>query len=94
MDNRTATDGRQKHRYALTALFTVICLVYMMPIIMVLYNSLKSNSAINTNAFALPNAQTFMGFKNYVSGMTAGNYPFLKSAGYSLYMTQDFFTEW
>jgi len=87
MDKRTATDGGQKGRYALTALFTVICLVYMMPIVMVLYNSVKSNSAINTDAFALPNAQTFMGIQNYVNGMKAGNYPFLASAGYSLYIT-------
>lgn len=72
---------------ALTVAFAVICVAYMMPIIMVLYNSFKANAAINTSAFALPNSQTFMGFKNYVSGMTAGNYPFLASAGYSLYIT-------
>ena len=72
---------------ALTVAFAVISVAYMMPIIMVLYNSLKANAAINTSAFALPNSQTFMGLKNYVAGMTAGNYPFLNSAGYSLYIT-------
>ena len=87
MDNHIAVGENKRLRGALTVIFAVISVFYMMPIIMVLYNSLKSNSAINTSAFALPNAQTFMGFKNYVSGMTAGNYPFLKSAGYSLYIT-------
>ena len=87
MDNHIAVGENKRLRGALTVIFAVISVFYMLPIIMVLYNSLKSNSAINTSAFALPNAQTFMGFKNYVSGMTAGNYPFLKSAGYSLYIT-------
>ena len=87
MDNHIAVGENKRLRGALTVIFAVISVFYMLPIIMVLYNSLKSNSAINTSAFALPNSQTFMGFKNYVSGMTAGNYPFLKSAGYSLYIT-------
>ena len=87
MDNHIAVGENRNLRSALTIAFTVICLVYMMPIIMVLYNSLKSNSAINTNAFALPNSETFMGLGNYATGMTAGNYPFLASAGYSLYIT-------
>ena len=85
-------NGRIKQRQTplqntLTVAFAIICVAYMMPIIMVLYNSFKANAAINTSAFALPNSQTFMGFKNYVNGMTAGNYPFLASAGYSLYIT-------
>ena len=87
MHNHIAVGENKNLRTTLTVVFTVICIVYMMPIVMVLYNSLKSNSAINTSAFALPNSQTFMGFKNYVNGMTAGNYPFLASAGYSLYIT-------
>ena len=87
MDNRIAVGENRSYRTALTALFAVISVIYMMPIFMVLYNSVKTNAAINTSAFALPNGESFMGFRNYVAGMTAGNYPFLKSVGYSLYIT-------
>lgn len=71
----------------LTAVFVVISIVYMMPIVLVLMNSFKVNAAINTDTFALPNAQTFMGWRNYATGMTVGEYPFLSSAGYSFIIT-------
>ena len=71
----------------LSLLFIVICIIYLMPIFTVLMNSFKSNSAINTETFAFPNAQSFMGTDNYVNGINFGEYPFLKSAGYSLLIT-------
>jgi len=71
----------------LTGLFIVICVIYLMPIFTVLMNSFKTNSAINTETFALPNAQSFTGSDNYVNGINVGEYPFLKSAGYSLLIT-------
>ena len=87
MSNSTAKQKQTPLQSTLTVVFAVICVIYMMPIIMVLYNSLKVNAAINTAPFALPNSDTFMGAKNYVNGLTAGNYPFLASAGYSFYIT-------
>lgn len=72
---------------ALSALFVVICIVYVMPIVVVLYNSFKTNASINTATFALPNAATFMGWNNYLNGMTFGGYPFLQSAAYSFVIT-------
>jgi len=71
----------------LTGLFIVICVIYLMPIFTVIMNSFKTNSAINTETFALPNEQTFTGSENYVNGINVGEYPFLKSAGYSLLIT-------
>ncbi|MEA4870275.1 MAG: carbohydrate ABC transporter permease [Christensenella sp.] len=71
----------------LTVLFVVVCVFYLMPIFIVLMNSFKTNSSINTNTFQFPNANTFTGTYNYVNGMTFGEYPFLKSAGYSLFIT-------
>ncbi len=71
----------------LSILFVLISILYMMPIAVVAYNSFKSNSAINTDTFALPSAQTFMGWGNYVTGMTVGEYPFLSSVGYSFTIT-------
>ncbi len=72
---------------ALSALFVVICIIYVMPIVVVLYNSFKTNASINTETFALPNAATFMGWDNYLNGMTFGGYPFLQSAAYSFVIT-------
>ena len=71
----------------LTIAFVLICLVWIMPIYEVVINSLKSNNAINLDVFALPNSESFVGFSNYIKGMTFGNYPFLKSAGYSLFIS-------
>lgn len=71
----------------LTCIFVVISIIYIMPIIEVLINSFKANAYVNTDTFALPNAESFVGFDNYIKGMTFGNYPFLKSVFYSLYIT-------
>jgi len=72
---------------ALTVVFIVISIVYIMPILLVLMNAFKSNNAINLDTFALPNADTFMGADNFTKGMTFGNYPFIKSVLFSLLIT-------
>ena len=50
-------------------------------------NSFKSNAAVNTETFALPNENSFVGLQNYIKGMTFGNYPFIKAVLYSLFIT-------
>ncbi len=77
----------RKLKLALSIMFVVICVVYMLPIVTVLINSFKSNAAINQNTFALPNSDTFVGKDNYANGMTVGEYPFYKSALFSLIIT-------
>ena len=72
---------------ALTVFFVFLCLAWVIPIFEVLINSFKENSAVNLNPFALPNSESFVGFANYIKGMTFGNYPFLKSVSYSLFIT-------
>ena len=79
--------GRHTGKTVLTILFTVISLFYLMPIVIVLINSFKANSFVNTQTFALPNAESFVGWDNYIKGLTFGNYPFLKSVFYSLIFT-------
>ena len=71
----------------LTAVFTVLCLVWVFPVFEVVINSFKSNNFINLDAFALPTTESFVGWANYLEGLTFGNYPFMKSAGYSVYMS-------
>ena len=77
----------ERGKMVLTVIFTVICIAYIMPILIVLMNSFKSNAAVNTETFAFPDANSFVGFQNYIKGMTVGNYPFLKAVGYSLFIT-------
>ena len=77
----------ERGKMVLTIIFTVICIAYIMPILIVLMNSFKSNAAVNTQTFAFPDANSFVGFQNYIKGMTFGNYPFIKAVFYSLFMT-------
>ena len=76
-----------RRKMALTVVFTVICVIYVLPILIVLINSFKTNAAVNTETFALPNSDTFMGLQNYVKGMTFGSYPFIKAVFFSLFIT-------
>ena len=79
---------RQKRSKALLSVaFSILSVVYLLPIVTVLINSFKSNAAINTDTFALPNSETWMGLDNYIKGMTFGNYPFWKSVLFSLFIT-------
>jgi raffinose/stachyose/melibiose transport system permease protein len=71
----------------LTVIFTIISIVYLVPIFEVLINSFKENSYVNTDTFALPNAEYFVGFGNYIKGVTFGKYPFLMSVFYSFVIT-------
>ena len=71
----------------LTVFFVVLCLAWLIPIFEVLINSFKANAYVNLDPFALPSSESFVGFTNYIKGMTFGNYPFLKSVCYSLFIT-------
>ena len=72
---------------ALTLFFLVLSIAWLIPIFEVVINSFKENAFVNLNPFALPNSESFVGFTNYIKGMTFGNYPFLKSVSYSLFIT-------
>ena len=71
----------------LTAFFALLSLAWIIPVFEVLINSLKENSFVNMEPFALPDGESFVGFANYIKGFTFGNYPFIKSAAYSLLIT-------
>lgn len=71
----------------LTIVFAVICVVYVLPVFFVFLNSFKLNTFVKTDTFAWPTGESAAGFSNYVKGVTFGNYPFIKSAVYSLFIT-------
>ena len=85
---KTSTFRAEKRAHTiLTVFFAILAVAYLYPILLVLINSFKTNAAINLNTFALPNSETFMGWQNYIKGMTFGNYPFYRSVEYSVVIT-------
>ena len=71
----------------LTVVFAVLSVVWLIPIFEVVINSFKENAFVNLDPFALPDEESFVAWANYIKGMTFGNYPFLKSVFYSLFIT-------
>ena len=63
----------KKNRVAdglMTAVLAVFSLAWIYPVIMILLNSLKKETAISTSTvFQLPNSATFAGFENYVNAV-------------------------
>ena len=69
-----------------TVILTIAALAWVYPIIMILMNSLKKESAISTGtAFKLPTADAFAGIANYVDAIASKG--FLSSLGYSTFIT-------
>ena len=80
-----AADRRRKT--ALSAVLAVVCVIYVLPVLTVVLNSFKLNTFVKTDTFALPTGEMWAGFQNFIKGMTFGNYPFWKSAAYSVVIT-------
>ena len=70
-----------------TAFFILLSAVYIWPVFVVLINSFKDKAGISSAPFALPDGENFAGLKNYITGMTFGNYPFYKSVLFSFVIT-------
>ena len=69
-----------------TVILSVASILYMYPIIMILFNSLKKETSITTaGAFTLPTSESFAGLENYVNAIQSKG--FLQSLGYSLLIT-------
>lgn len=69
-----------------TVLLGILAVLYVYPVIMILFNSLKKETAISTStAFQLPSAASFNGLSNYLDALGAKG--FLQSFGYSLFIT-------
>lgn len=75
-------ENKKKNPLA-TIILSIISVLWMYPIILILFNSLKKESAITTSGvFSLPTGETWNGFKNFVASVTQMD--FLKSFWYSL----------
>ena len=81
-----ATKKDRRINAVLSVLLTILCIAWMYPVFMILMNSLKTERAITTtHAFELPTAETFVGLKNYIYGITEMD--FLSSLWYSFIIT-------
>jgi raffinose/stachyose/melibiose transport system permease protein len=64
---------------------SILAVLFLAPMLIVLMNSFKGRFFISDTPFALPDAQTFIGLKNYTSGIAKTG--FIKAFGYSLFIT-------
>ena len=79
--------AERRRKTILSVVLAFICILYILPVLAVVVNSFKLNTYVKTETFALPTAESFAGWTNYIKGVTFGNYPFWKSAFYSLFIT-------
>ena len=70
-----------------TILFSIISIIYVLPVFIVFMNSFKLNTFVKTDTFKWPSGNMFAKFANYTKGMTFGNYPFYKSVLFSILIT-------
>ncbi|MCI2050980.1 MAG: carbohydrate ABC transporter permease [Atopobiaceae bacterium] len=78
----------EKHgKTALAVIFAIICFIWVLPVVAVVINSFKLNTYVKTETFALPMAESFAGWQNFITGVTFGNYNFWMAAGYSALIT-------
>lgn len=84
--NSNVSGARQsKNPMVLTVIFSIISLLYVFPIALIVFNSFKKKVFINGRPFELPNAKSFVGFENYISGIEKIDY--INAFGYSLFIT-------
>lgn len=79
---------KTKTRTQNTIIFIILfalAIAFLIPILVVLMNSFKGRFFISTAPFQLPDAQTFVGLKNYIAGIEKTG--FIKAFGYSLFIT-------
>jgi len=79
-------ETRKNFQNSITFIFLLILAVlFLTPILIVLMNSFKGRFFISDTPFALPDAQTFSGVKNYINGVAKTG--FIQAFGYSLFIT-------
>ena len=76
---------KAKHGWVLTLIFSILSVIFVMPIVVVVMNSFKKKAYINRSPFSFPNAKTFTGLENYMNGIKKIDY--FKAFGYSTFIT-------
>ena len=68
-----------------TTFLSFLCIFWVMPVFVVLWNSFKNKNSINLMPFELPNAETFVGAENYLAAVD--KYGLLQSVGWTVFIT-------
>ncbi len=68
-----------------TTFLSFLCIFWIMPVFVVLWNSFKNKNSINLMPFELPNAETFVGAENYLAAIN--KYGLLQSVGWTVFIT-------
>ena len=87
MNKQESLAAERRRKTILSVVLAVICIIYVLPVLTVVINSFKVNTFVKTDTFALPTGEMWAGFKNFIKGMTFGNYPFWSSVKYSVLIT-------
>lgn len=65
--------------------FSIIGILYLSPILIVLFNSFKQKNFISLEPFKLPTKETWFGIGNYLSAIN--EYGFLEAVGWTVFIT-------
>ena len=84
-DSQVSAVRKTKHGTALSVFFSLLSIVYVMPIMIVIINSFKRKAFINKFPFKIGTGKMFVGWENYVEGIR--KIEFFKAFGYSLFIT-------
>ena len=68
-----------------TGIFTILGIVYILPILIVLMNSFKKKVYINKQPFQLPDGKTMAGLENYMTAID--KYNLLSAVGWTVFIT-------
>ncbi len=74
-----------KHGGVFTAIFSIISIGYIFPIMLVFINSFKKKAYISRKPFDIPNGKMYVGLENYVRGIKQAN--FFEGAKWSTVIT-------
>ena len=74
-----------KHGGVFTAIFSIISIGYIFPILLVFINSFKKKAYISRKPFAIPSGKMYVGLDNYFRGVKQAN--FFEGAKWSLVIT-------
>ncbi len=75
----------KKQNLIFTIVFSVLSLLYVVPLVIVFINSLKKKAFVSRYPFALPNSRSFAGISNYRGGIEKTE--FFRALGGSLIIT-------
>ena len=84
-DSQVSAVRKTKHGTAFSVFFSLLSIVYVMPIMIVIINSFKRKAFINKFPFKIGTGKMFVGWENYVEGIR--KIECFKASGYSLFIT-------